>query len=111
VSEIHVSQLPLQRLVRGGHSFGPPKRSLFHEDIRAILREGTVEFVVAEIGHPLHWVPPAECFRFWKTEVEPHLAESAGADLGQFPGSYCYFAVDWGPNRDGIRIVVLERAH
>jgi hypothetical protein len=85
-------------------------RDLTAADIRELLRAGRVRFVVADIGAPPRWVPEAECFAFWKTEVQPRLADPAGASLGEFPGGYCYFAAEW-VSPSGAPIVVLQRSH
>jgi hypothetical protein len=85
-------------------------RDLTAQDIRGLLRAGRVQFVVADIGAPLRWVRESECFAIWKSEVEPHLAVPAGADLGEFPGEYCYFASEWISSGD-TPVVLLERHH
>jgi hypothetical protein len=79
-------------------------------DIRALLQAGRVRFVVADIAAPLRWVPEADCFTFWKAEVQPHLADVTGSSLDDFPDGYCYFAAEWVAS-GGSPIVVLERHH
>jgi hypothetical protein len=74
-----------------------------------LLRAGPVQFVVADVGHALLWVPPRECFAFWVCEARPHLL--AGADDAVLSGArnsgYTYVARRW----DGALshpVVVLE---
>jgi hypothetical protein len=78
--------------------------------IRDLLRTGPVRFVVADVGAPLFWVPEADCFDFWKKEVQPHLAEpDQRAYLEQFPGEYLYFASQW--NDGASPIILLSKSH
>ena len=55
----------------------PARRShyLATADIRTLLQSGRVRFVVADVGAPLRWVPEADCFTFWKSEVRQHVAD------------------------------------
>jgi len=104
-----VTKLPLSRLTtpRGDATrLGDAGR----ETIRDLLRAGRIRFVVADVGAALHWVPEADCFDVWKTEVQPHLAEpDQRVSLEQFPGQYAYFASQWD---DGATpIILLSKAH
>jgi len=84
---------------------------LAEEDLTELLRAPSAQFVVADVGASLLWVPVKDCFSFWKDEVRPHLAEPGSrAVLDSFPGNYCYFASEW--DTDGAsKIVVLEKRH
>jgi hypothetical protein len=106
-----VTGLPLATLWRGEETFGSRRRDLNVEDLGTLLRKGRVAFVVADVGKSLEWVDPADCFRFWKTEVRPHISTKPRIVLDQFPGAYCYVASDWGCSDDNLQIVVLERHH
>jgi hypothetical protein len=106
-----VTCLPLPSLWRGEAAFGPRRRDLNIEDLRALLRKGTIAFVVADVGRPLEWIDPTECIRFWTNEVRPHIVTAPQIVLDQFPGAYCYVASDWGCGHDNVPIVVLERHH
>ncbi len=81
------------------------------DEIRELLRRGPLRFVVVTVGSKPRWLPEPDCFAFWKTEVNPHLATpGTQASLDDFPDSYCYFASEWTP-ASGSPIVVLEMAH
>jgi hypothetical protein len=108
-----VTRLPLDRLWDGT---GPlrlvKRRPVGPVEIADLLRAGWVRFVVANVGHPLRWVPPEECYRFWKAEVKPRTvaADAESFDLADFSDSYCYVATEWGG--DGATpVVVLETHH
>lgn len=106
-----VTRLPLAELWDdAGPVAAAPARDLTADGIHELLRAGPVRFVVADVGRPLRWVPAAECFRFWKGEVQPRVTDPGGAFLEDFPGGYCYFAAEWGPI-EGPPVVVLAVAH
>ena len=86
-------------------------RDLPADDIRQLLRLGPLRFVVADVGLRPRWLREESCFAFWKSEVQPRLAEpDVPARLDDFPGGYCYFASEWSPDV-GSPIVVLEMMH
>jgi hypothetical protein len=86
-------------------------RDLAANELRELLRRGPVRFVVIDVGSHPRWLPVADCFTFWKAEVQTHLAASdMPAGLDDFPDGYCYFASEWSPT-SGSPIVVLEKAH
>jgi hypothetical protein len=104
-----VERLPLTSLVT---PFGPAalRGDLSESDVKNLLRGGPVHFLIADVGKPIQWIAEADCFRFWKEEVQPHLA--AGDDvwrLEEYRGQYCYDATHWqsGP----LPIVVLAMHH
>ena len=106
-----VDRLPLRELWRDdGFLTTRRGRSLTDEDIRKFLASGLVQFVVADVGTALRWVPQSECFVFWRHEAKPHLASEATASLDKFPGGYCYFASQW-EGEPAAPILVLEKHH
>ena len=44
-------------------------------EISKLLRDGST-FVVADVEHPLRWIPEQDRFTFWKTEAEDHLVSA-----------------------------------
>ena len=81
------------------------------ETIRQMLRQGPVEFVVANVGDPLKRIALEDCFEFWKTEAEPHLAENPDRIyLETFPDEYAYLASIWEGER-GMSVILLEMYH
>ena len=108
-----VTRLPLEQLWRGSESaVGTRRRALSADDIVRLLRQGTVEFVVADVGQKPRWIAPSDCYEFWKAEVKSHLATGESRIvLDNFPDAYCYFASEWGTTKSASPIVVLERHH
>lgn len=106
-----VTRLPLTELWRDdGFSTSARGRSLTDTDILELLASGPVQFVVADVGRPLRWIPTRECRHFWRDEAKPHLASEARAYLDDFPGGYCYFASQWEEESAAL-IIVLEKQH
>jgi hypothetical protein len=108
-----VTKLPLTEVwCQDGFTTTMRIRHLTAVDITSLLRVGRVQFVVADLGLPLHWVPVDECYDFWKTEVRLHLAlPESRVVLEDFPDGYCYFAFEWSGRDDIAPIVVCERQH
>jgi hypothetical protein len=80
------------------------------EEIRGLLRSLPRRFVVADFG-PLQWIEAAECFTFWKHEVQDHICEDLHAiHLDDCPGGYCYAASRW-LLASGETVIVLEKYH
>jgi hypothetical protein len=107
-----VSQTPLRQLwnERGVVS-ARELRELSASDIDELLRVGRVQFVVADVGSPLRWIPADECYGFWKSEVKNHLADpSKKIYLEDFPDEYCYVASEW-ESEDGKPIVLVVMWH
>src|SRR5215831_12860028 len=106
-----VTRLPLEELWReAGVITASRSRSLTKDDIAALLRNGLVQFVVADVGKPLQWIGLQDCYPFWKKEVKPHIA-SERTVLEEFPDEYCYFAWKWDTAAEAAAIVVLEKSH
>ncbi|SRR6266508_3569595 len=107
-----ITRLPLEKLWRDdGFSSAERCGLLAADDIRSLLRAGPVHFVVADVGKHPQWIPPEESHRYWKSEVQPHLAApDSRIYREQFADRYAYFAVGWGEDA-GVPIVVLEKSH
>ena len=107
-----VSQMPL-REIWDEHGIVSENTicELSSSDVTDLLRAGRVRFVVADIGKPLQWIPPEECYEFWKSEAKTHIAEPEARNyLENFPGEYYYFASKWKTDKDEP-IVLLAKSH
>jgi hypothetical protein len=88
------------------------KKILDVEDIRDLLRLSAVEFVVADPGSALKWIPVVECRAFWKKEVRARVANPKGkVRLEDFPDEYFYLASQWRDPKFSSPIVLLEKHH
>lgn len=108
-----VTKLPLTEVWhQDGFTTTMRIRHLTAVDIRSLLSVGQVQFVVADVGVPLHWVTVDECYNFWKTEVQVHLAApESSIVLEDFSDAYCYFAFEWRSKDSTTPIVVCEKQH
>ena len=87
------------------------KHYLTKEQIRQILKETPVEFVVADVGLRLKWVEASQCYSFWKSEAESHIADFVDLiDVNTFPDNFAYLASEWQAD-DRIPIILLEKIH
>ena len=86
--------------------------NLDSKGIRELLRQGEVQFVVANCGFPPQWIPSDQCFDFWKSEIQEHLVDvkRGGFNAEEFPDSYAYVASFWS-SPDGRQVVLLEMQH
>jgi hypothetical protein len=108
-----VTRIPLVELwLSSGMAVGPRRRTLNAQDIAQLLREGQIEFAVADVGRPLLWIDAHDCYDFWKADVKAHLAEHySRIILDSFLGGYCYIASEWEGAARGTSVVLLEKHH
>ena len=45
------------------------ERTLARADVRMLLQTGRLQFVVADPGRPLRWVPASDSHVFWKADA------------------------------------------
>lgn len=83
-------------------------RSLTKESIKEILQSGPIQFLIADVGHKLEIIDASQCFKFWKAEVEKHLADKP-TRLEDYPNEYLYFASKW--IAQGLSPVILLEKH
>jgi len=84
---------------------------LTKDDIKNILKQGPVNFIVADVGHKLIWIDPSQCYDFWKSEVQIHVAtDLRNIYLDNFVDNYAYVASKWNAD-DPTPIILLEKRH
>jgi len=87
-------------------------RSLSSEDVRELLRNGPVQFVVVEVGVKPRWIGLEDCYRFWMDEVKLHLIEpGTRVILDELPECYGYWGSEWLREEATPPIVLLEMCH
>ena len=107
-----VVTIPLQNLWTQENDIEARRISyLTKPELKEFLKKSVVKFVVADVGQNLKWVDMGQCFDFWKSEVQKHLADNINKiDLDIFPDNYAYIGSEW-TNNNGIPIVLLEKVH
>src|SRR5262245_52101336 len=107
-----VTRMPIEQLWTDDGEMPDTRGSqLKREAVRELLRRGPVQFVVADIGERLRWIPPHECYAFWKAEVAAHLAETESFDLDDFPEGRVYVASEWFGSEGKPPLILLEMHH
>jgi hypothetical protein len=106
-----VTKIPLTELWdEKGARPGERIRQLDGNLIRGLLGTGQVQFIVADCGAELHWIPMSERFEFWKT-VRPQIADpSQPIHLGEFPKETAYVVSEWRGS-GGECLILLEAHH
>ncbi len=106
-----MTKLPLSELWdERGALLGERVRHLDQDLIRELMRTGSVQFIVANCGAKLNWIPAQERFEFWKT-VRPQIADPMKPILlDQFPNETAYTASEWR-GRTGESLILLEKHH
>ena len=108
-----IMELPLTELWNDQGSVEATRvRNVGIEEVRLLLRGSAVQFIVANCGSPIDWVPLGDAYRFWKTEVKQHLVPTDAEyfRLKDFPDEWCYVGSEWKWASD-TPIIVLEVQH
>lgn len=85
-------------------------RRLDQSNLAELLRAGPLQFLVADCGLKLMWIPTQQRFEFWET-VKPQIADPAKPIYReQFPDETAYIASEWR-GRAGECLILLEKHH
>jgi hypothetical protein len=106
-----VTNLPLAELWNESGALHCERiRHLDRDLIRELVRTGPVQFIVANCGAKLNWIPMRERFEFWKT-VRPQIADPMKRiQLDPFPNETAYTASEWRGSTGDV-LILLERHH
>ena len=106
-----VTKLPLAELWdESGTLTGDRLRNLDQSNLAELLRTAPVQFVVADCGLQLRWIPTEQRFEFWKA-IRLQIADpSRPMYLKQFPNETAYMASEWR-GRSGEPLILLETHH
>ena len=86
---------------------------LGYEQVRQVVQSGRGQFVVADLGCPLQWVPHQDRYVFWKEEIKPHIVKEPDGrfSLDDYPYGYAYLASEWQPADPLMEAIVLLEKH
>ena len=90
------------------------ERVLHLNDVKSLLQAGPVQFIVANLGEPLRWIPENARFAFWKAEARFHIVEHPEnlIDIEAYPEEYACVASEWvAEESTSSPIVLLEQHH
>ena len=106
-----VTRIPLDNIWTSENELKSNRVGYLTKDaIKELLKKGQVHFIVANCGDKLVWISPDQCFNFWKTEVQKHLAPDDHINLDIFPDNYAYSASEWTVDHP-TPIILLEKIH
>jgi len=108
-----VSSLPLEE-VWSSDGVLPLHRGedLDRSAVEVLLRRDPVQFLVADVGYPLEWVPLGDSRKFWRRDAaERLLGPKETGRLDDFTESYYYRAQAWTDDGGDVALVVLEKNH
>jgi hypothetical protein len=113
ISLRRITHLPIAELWRDDmHITTTRERYVTGDDVKALLKLGAIQFVVAELDTAPRWLPLDHCHTFWKSELQLHLAHpDSKISLDDFPEGYCYLASLWNSASGKEPLVVCEKLH
>jgi hypothetical protein len=104
-----ITAMPLDVLWDEAGEFGQRLRDLEEADVGEKIGKGPVQFVEADIGNVLKWIPLKDCFAFWKL-IRRNIANRNEIVLEDYPGHFAYGASEW-TDRAGGSLILLEKYH
>lgn len=108
---VRITQMPLRSLSTEAGVKLHRVRDVTTREVKELLSSDAVRFVVAEIGKLLRWISEEERYRFWKSDVQVHVANEEKVRLDDSPDGYCYFASEWRSDASSEAVVLLEKHH
>lgn len=107
-----VKQIPLDALWTEDRELDVKRvKYLDSNEIAAILKNGPVRFIIANVGDKLLWQDLESCYQLYKNEIRSHLIPPNSAiDLDHFEGGYGYLASQWSDYLD-VPIILMEKFH
>jgi hypothetical protein len=80
--------------------------------VETMLRKDPVQFIVAEVGSPLEWIPLDDSRKFWRRDAAERLVgPKETGRLDDFTESYFYRAQAWTDDGGECVLVLLEKNH
>jgi hypothetical protein len=104
-----VTKLPLDELTVDKIAF-ERKRNLLPVEIEEFLKLNNVEFITADVGHPINKISNEAAFKFWKESKSNIVKDFDYIRLEDYPQEYAYLASEW-ISEAGNRLIVLEKYH
>ena len=111
ISNKIVREIPLAHLWTNEKELGAKRQeTLAPPQVKELLRNGPVQFVIADVGAKLDWLSLEDCFNFFKS-VKDHVIEDPNMILlSKFEDDYAYLASKW-ELENHPPIVLLEKYH
>lgn len=105
-----VTELPLKEMWSvDGPIQATREKYITKDELNDLLIISPVEFVIANIGEDLKWVPVRKCYEIWNAILKDNVAQDIDSlDLDSFPNGFAYVASKWSGETS---VILLERHH
>jgi ribosomal protein L19E len=111
-SDKKVTEIPLKNIWNNTGLFNAHRNNyLTRDEVKQLIRQGPVTFIIANIGERLIWVDPNKFYDLWKSEIKDHLVTNPDEiDPDKYPGYYAYLTSEWTSDYNG-KLILLEKFH
>ena len=107
-----VNEIPISQLWNNEEIIESKRvRYLTKDELTEILKNYPVEFVIANVGEKLNWIPVDKCFEYWKSKIKDHVVKNLDRiELEDYPNEFAYIASEW-TGQIQSPIILLEARH
>lgn len=107
-----VNEIPISQLWNNEEIIEAKReRYLTKDELTEILKNYPVEFVIANVGDKLNWIPVDTCFEYWKSKIRDHVVTNLERiELEDYPNEFAYIASEW-IGQIQSPIILLEKCH
>jgi hypothetical protein len=107
-----VTKIPLETLWTEKEELDFKRHNYLNgEDLKELLKAGPVQFVIADVGQTLKWIPVEKSFESYKKDFKGHIVDDLEKiDLDKFKDNFGYIASVWNDKVDN-EVVLLEHVH
>jgi hypothetical protein len=87
------------------------KEYLSQNQVSEILKEGPLQFLIADVGNKLIWTKVDECYKMYKSYFKDHILRDVNyINLDDYKDNFCYLASLWiGESKTPV--ILLEKFH
>ncbi len=107
-----VTEIPLVELwTHEGFIEARRERYLVKNELKEMLKQSPVEFVIANVGDKLTWIPVGKCYENWTSKIKAQVTNDLDRfELEEFPSNFIYVASEW-TGKIQTPIILLEKHH
>lgn len=107
-----VNKIPLDEIWKDENIIQAKREKyLTRDELTEMLKKHPVEFVIANVGDNLKWLPVDNCYDVWKSKIKAHVVQDLDRiELEKFPNKLAYVASKWSGETQ-TTIVLIEKHH
>jgi len=103
--------MPIQKLWNeNGFVEANKIKNITKAELVEMLKQGSVEFVIANISENLKWIPLNKCYENWAKTKNQVVQDLEKFDLESFPNNFAFVASEWSHDNQA-RTILLEKHH